>query len=416
MTLFFLLKNNIFSENSAASNRWRTIVEGLQKYDINIILLFASGYSSVEERIKYGKRGSINQRTEYIYGSFQIDKGIWIKRLNVYLLQSIFNIVNIYYFKKILRQRKPDFVFVNPSLEVLRILKGVFPKSHSGFKLLMEINEYNDVFDAHATNMFQKLMNRNFNNLLMRNLLPQLDVCFVITEALRIHYSGLPCANPLTIFLKLPVTVDIGRFSSTINTKRYTKPYIAYCGSSNFKIDGLDILIRSFAEIAPDFPEIRLYIAAFWENDGPRMLNLIKEMNLTDRIIYIGTLNRDEVPEFIQNAELLVLARPDSRQAQGAFPTKLGEYLATGNPVCVTRVGEIPEYLIDKETAFLADPGSAKSFSDTMRDALSDNALAKKVGRNGMKVAIDNFGMECQAKRLYDFLQTNLPDKVNQRI
>ena len=49
---------------------------------------------------------------------------------------------------------------------------------------------------------------------------------------------------------------------------------------------------------------------------------------------------------------MLVLARPDNIQAKGGFPTKLGEYLATGNPVVVTKVGEIPNYLIDGVNAF----------------------------------------------------------------
>ena len=50
------------------------------------------------------------------------------------------------------------------------------------------------------------------------------------------------------------------------------------------------------------------------------------------------------------------MARPDSRQARGGFPTKLGEYLATGKPVCVTKVGEITVYLEDNVSAFLAEP------------------------------------------------------------
>ncbi len=57
---------------------------------------------------------------------------------------------------------------------------------------------------------------------------------------------------------------------------------------------------------------------------------------------------------------------PDSKQAQGGFPTKLGEYLATGNPVCATTVGEIPDYLVDGESVYFAVPGSVDSFADAM--------------------------------------------------
>ncbi len=108
------------------------------------------------------------------------------------------------------------------------------------------------------------------------------------------------------------------------------------------------------------------------------------------------------------NAGLLVLPRPDSKQAQGGFPTKLGEYLATGKPVCVTRVGEIPEYLEDGKSVFMAKPGDTDSFAYAMERALSNPVLAKEVGKNGRKVAEKYFNMEKQAEKLYNFLFENI--------
>ena len=119
-------------------------------------------------------------------------------------------------------------------------------------------------------------------------------------------------------------------------------------------------------------------------------------------------LNKDQIPLFICNAELLVLSRPDSHQAQGGFPTKLGEYLATGKPVCVTKVGEIPNYLEDNVSAFLAEPGDVDSFTDAMDRALSNPEKAREVGLAGRDVAKKEFNSEIQAKRLADFLKQNL--------
>jgi glycosyltransferase involved in cell wall biosynthesis len=122
--------------------------------------------------------------------------------------------------------------------------------------------------------------------------------------------------------------------------------------------------------------------------------------------------SRDAIPSIIGNADLLVLPRPDSKQAQGGFPTKLGEYLATGNPVCATSVGEIPDYLTDNESVFFAQPGSVESFAEAMRRALSDPENAKRVGLNGKKVAQKEFNKDIQAKKLHQFL-LELQDKKN---
>jgi glycosyltransferase involved in cell wall biosynthesis len=114
--------------------------------------------------------------------------------------------------------------------------------------------------------------------------------------------------------------------------------------------------------------------------------------------------SRDVIPSIIGNADLLALPRPDSKQAQGGFPTKLGEYLATGKPVCATTVGELPDYLTDNESVFFAQPGSVESFAEAMRRALYDPENAKRVGLNGKQVAQEEFNKDIQAKKLYQFL------------
>lgn len=119
-------------------------------------------------------------------------------------------------------------------------------------------------------------------------------------------------------------------------------------------------------------------------------------------------MDRSKIPSFISNAEALALSRPDSHQAQGGFPTKLGEYLATGKPVCVTKVGEIPEYLEDNVSAFMANPGDVDSFADALDRALGNPNISITVGQAGKFIAETIFNSDIQAKRLSDFLKENL--------
>ena len=234
----------------------------------------------------------------------------------------------------------------------------------------------------------------------------RIDCFAVMTTTLINHYRAF--TKPNAQFMHLPMTVDLKRFHSVNSTDRYSKPYIAYTGTFNNAKDGVDILIKSFAKIALKYPQHHLYLAGFWHYDVDKQKDLINKYNLNDRITYIGVLNKDEIPPFICNAELLVLSRPDSHQAQGGFPTKLGEYLATGNPVCVTKVGEIPDYLEDNVSAFMATPGDIDSFADAMDRALSNPEKARKVGLTGREVAKIEFNSEIQAQRLADFLKQNL--------
>ena len=125
---------------------------------------------------------------------------------------------------------------------------------------------------------------------------------------------------------------------------------------------------------------------------------------MQDKVFWKGEFSRDAIPAIIKNASVLALPRPDSKQAQGGFPTKLGEYLATGNPVCATKVGEIPDYLVDGESVFFAEPGSVNSFAEAMRKALSNAAEAEQIGKKGLEVAQKHFNKDIQSKLLYHFL------------
>ena len=66
---------------------------------------------------------------------------------------------------------------------------------------------------------------------------------------------------------------------------------------------------------------------------------------MKDSIVFTGIVSAADIPQILKNAAVLALDRPDSLQAQCGFPTKLGEYLLTENPVIVTKVGDIPLFL-----------------------------------------------------------------------
>lgn len=408
MKILILREFNMFVENSASANRWRTIVEGLTGFDVEILMLFISGYKSVIEKKQYGKQGKINHKIRYSYLSSQNNYSYWPARINKYLLSKLYVLLGRYMSKKIIDRFIPDIVLLSPGLEVFRLITGAIKTNSNEFKLAIELNEFNDLGDVHITNWFQKHHKNSYNSYLKDKIFPKVDLCLVMTDVLMKHFSQFPNLKNDISFLKVPMTVDIDRFTSERSEPKYHKPYVAYCGTSSFLKDGVDILIKSFSAISERYPKVHLYIAAYWHKDGPKMLELISSSGFKDRIFYLGTLIRDEIPLFLKNASLLALPRPDSLQARGGFPTKLGEYLATGVPTCVTKIGEIPQYLIDNHSAFMAEPGDIESFADALDRGLKDEANAKQVGLNGKIVAKTKFSMNVQAESIHAFFKMHI--------
>jgi glycosyltransferase involved in cell wall biosynthesis len=215
-----------------------------------------------------------------------------------------------------------------------------------------------------------------------------------------------------TPYLHVPMTVDLDRFN--LVKKKGLPQYIAYCGVLNNEKDGVDILIDAFVLLVKEFPDINLYLIGNAASDEEHELYLEKviQNNLTERIIFTGLVSKNKIPELLCNASLLVLPRPESIQADGGFPTKLGEYLATGNPVVVTKVGEIPEYLTDGVNVFMAEPGNIDSLYCKMRSALLDHTSALIIGENGKKAATESFNYKTQTKNIINFIKSFPQDEI----
>lgn len=406
MMICILTSLNPYASEGASSNRLRSIVDGLVLNGADINMLILNGWSLEAEFRKFGLEGYLDpeKKIKYKYISKQTNFNLWSRRVNLYVLDYLLLPLYSFILNKILKSEKADILFIQPNLSVFRLFKRIPQNVLNNLKVVMEISEYNDIGKEHATNFMQRYNVDSFNDLLHNRILPKLDSLIVMTTKLKSHFSTVVAKNQPLLIYHMPMTVDIARFSNVSHHTSFNSPYIAYCGTTSFKKDGVDILIKSFDKIASLFPNLILYIAAYYENDGDKMVGLIKNARFSERIIYLGTLHRDQIPAFISNAFLCALPRPDSRQAQGGFPTKLGEYLASGRPVCVTTVGEIPEYLEDKSSAFFALPGSIESFALAMKNALMDTVLANEVGSRGKMVAETSFNKDIQGENLFKYL------------
>ena len=161
------------------------------------------------------------------------------------------------------------------------------------------------------------------------------------------------------------MTVDADRFIG-VNKKTDKEKYVAYCGTASNNKDGVDKLIKAFAIVCKKHDKIKLLIIGKTPSEKEKTGNnaLIKSLGIADKVIFTGFVNANLIPQLLMGAEVLLLDRPDNIQARNGFPTKLGEYLLTGKPVVVTKVGDIPLFLKDGESALLADPQNEQDFAD----------------------------------------------------
>jgi glycosyltransferase involved in cell wall biosynthesis len=401
MNISIVNKSNPWLQNSSSANRLLSLVNGLLGQGAIIKLYFYGGYTSVNELKTWKTKGDYN-RVEYEYLNTKVVEGYWKVRWHNYVGFHMHKIkLLLALFSRVIEDKG---IIWTDTLQFGFELAYGLKKQYPAIKVFTEVSEFLDIQQYNKGNFLQRLVESKRQKYFEQKAFYAYDGIALMTKTLMKYCESIPPPHPK--FLHLTMTVDLARFTGNINPlPEFQKPYIAFVGVMNDAKDGVSILIHAFQRIANKFPDYKLYLVGGRNYDTPFHLKLIHEYGLAKRVFWMKEYARDHIPQIICHADLLVLPRPNSKQAQGGFPTKLGEYLATGNPVCATRVGEIPDYLNDNESVFFAEPGSVESFAEAIDRALGNPSIARKVGETGKKVAEQEFNKDIQATKLYDFLK-----------
>lgn len=217
------------------------------------------------------------------------------------------------------------------------------------------------------------------------------------TYSLKNFYSQY-CPNSCSFFI-LPVIVDVNGFSRRM--ERVKK--ITYCGDWGNNKDGVDILIKAFSMFHEIHPGYKLELIGGSTIQVENSLKqLARDLGVDKYIDFVGRIPHEKMSGFLLSASVLALARPNNKQAEGGFPCKVAEYLATGIPVVITRVGDLPLYLKDHDNCYMAEPDSPEAFATKLGESV-DDPLANQVGMNGHELS-KNFDYIVQSNRLKDYL------------
>jgi glycosyltransferase involved in cell wall biosynthesis len=393
-----IITNQPFPVGMAATNRMLSYSKGLVQLGHSVTVLCLRPGNIIGTKIF---NNEVEGYIDGIFFSYSAGTTLWppsgekkLEKLKI-LLTGYFNIS-----KKIIelkKKKKIDFIllvsneFININYFFLlsKMLRIKYLQEKSEFPFILSPRDFiGKIYAAIYVNYVYKLF----------------DGMIIMTNPLLNYFKKK--VNKKSKLLHVPMTVDTGRFEGIKQAINLDGRYLAYVGNMGTEKDGVDILIKSFHKISNRFPDLKLVLIgeASSQVEGNYLKRMVNELSLSKKIIFTGRIITREIPGYLKCATVLCLARPSSLQASGGFPTKLGEYLATGNPVVVTRVGEIPEYLIDNESAFLADADSVASFSSKLDFALANPDVAAKVGEKGREVALINFDYKNQSKRIAEFL------------
>jgi glycosyltransferase involved in cell wall biosynthesis len=192
---------------------------------------------------------------------------------------------------------------------------------------------------------------------------------FVLDDAARRY--ALPAVPTEVVFNG----VQLGEGS---NTQRAERAYVLGVGRV-VKNKGFNVLITAFSKIASQFPGIDLVLAG----DGDELENLKKlasSLNLSDRVIFTGRKQRDEIATLFSNSRFFVLPSPCE-----PFGIVALEAMRAGKPVIACNAGGPPEFIQHGSNGMLVEPGDADALAQAMCALLTDTDFTDKLGQRALQ-------------------------------
>ena len=138
--------------------------------------------------------------------------------------------------------------------------------------------------------------------------------------------------------------------------------------------------------------------------DGPledQFCTQIEELGLQGLTQLPGPKPQHELKERLARANVFVLPSiPEAGGGMDNLPTVIMEAMATGLPVVSTRIGGIPEMVVNNETGFLVSPGDVVALADAIEKVTNDQSLRRRLGQAGYERVQMLFSIENNAGEL----------------
>ncbi|MAM02831.1 MAG: N-acetyl-alpha-D-glucosaminyl L-malate synthase BshA [Myxococcales bacterium] len=121
--------------------------------------------------------------------------------------------------------------------------------------------------------------------------------------------------------------------------------------------------------------------------DRPRASQLARELDIEDRVLFVG--KHPAVEDLLSCADLFLL--PSEKESFGLAAL---EAMACGAPVIATRAGGIPEVVEDGVSGRLLDVGDVSGMAEAGVQLLKDKDLRERISSAGLDVAQSRYSTE----------------------
>ena len=171
---------------------------------------------------------------------------------------------------------------------------------------------------------------------------------------------------------RIPIVVDMAEFPEP--KPAYSEPLRVLYAADIGYVGELEMVLGAMEIVWRRRPDCELILTG-WDKGEPGARNRLARIGAVARpgnVVVGGRLPRSDLLELYQASAALLAPLTDTPRSRARFPTKIGEYLASGRPLVTTNIGEVGRVFAGGTTAYVADRADSESFAHAILRALDD--------------------------------------------
>ena len=268
-------------------------------------------------------------------------------------------------------------VHVNMASDASYYRKSVFVRTARLFRKRIVIHQHGGDFEYFFGGLSDKGKER------VRRVLAMGDAFVVIAPYLGEFFGRLIGREKITV---LPDSIPIPPPVS----KKYGCRRILFLGRI-CREKGIGELLGVMPSLKERFPDVRLYLGGIFED--PELKGQVEALSGCTE--WIGWVSGEEKEKYLRECDIFVL--PSYFEGQSVAILEAMAYSCT---VVASNVGGIPQMIVEGKTGILIEPRNAQDLERGLMEALSDEALCRRLGGSARGKVEAEFSIEENMEQL----------------
>jgi glycosyltransferase involved in cell wall biosynthesis len=179
--------------------------------------------------------------------------------------------------------------------------------------------------------------------------------------------------------------------------------YMGYLGKAKGSFD----LIEAAKQTALDGMEVSFDLVGDELTSGAKLVlrQCVDDANLNGRVRIHPPASGSEKLAFFRNADIFIY--PSYHEG---MPIAVLEAMACGLPIVATRVGGLPDLVVDGFNGVLAEPGRPDQLAAALYRLSMDDGVRRSMEQRSLQLAVDRYDMEQCVARLVGIYEAVLAD------